>query len=131
MANVKAELKGIDELRKRIEEMGRKGMAVENKALKTAGKIVEDEAKKTSAFKDKSGKLRQGISISGVRSRKGNKHILVGIQKGDNSHIFYGKFLEYGTSKMSAKPFMGPAFSSKKSEASEVLKSEIRKGLGL
>lgn len=131
MSKVNAELKGIDELMKRIEEMGRKGASIENKALKTAAKVIEDEAKKTSSFKDKSGKLREEISVSGIKRRKGNKHVLVGLQKDDNSNVFYGKFLEYGTSKMSARPFMGPAFQSKKSLASQIIINELRKGLGL
>lgn len=93
---VEMELVGVDELIKQIEELGRKGARVENKALKKAGQVIVDEAKATTAFHDKSGKLRRGLKVSGVRTKKGNKYILAGIQKGDNSKIFYGKFLEFG-----------------------------------
>ncbi len=62
----------------------------------------------------KTEKLKKGLKVSGVRKKGGNKFVLAGIQKGDNSKIFYGKFLEFGTSKMKARPFMGPAYESKK-----------------
>lgn len=125
------ELEGMDELIKKIDEMGRKGTRIESQALKKAGEVIADEFKRTSAFQDKTGKLREGLKVSGIRSSKGVKHVLVGIQKGDNSKVFYGKFLEYGTSKMSAKPFMGPAYESKKKEAEQIIKDEIRKGLNI
>ena len=99
--------------------------------MKKAGQEIVDEAKTTSAFHDRSGKLRRGLKVSGVRSKKGHKYVFAGIQKGDNSEIFYGSFLEFGTSKMAARPFLGPAYESKKREAEKVIKEELRKGLGL
>nr|WP_207728666.1 HK97-gp10 family putative phage morphogenesis protein [Clostridium botulinum] len=125
------ELEGMDNLIIKIEDMGKAGTRIENKALKKAGEVILEEAKITSVFKDRSGDLREGLKVSGVRKKGGNKFVLVGIQKGDNSKIFYGKFLEFGTSKMKARPFMGPAYESKKEEAKEVIKNELRKGLGL
>jgi HK97 gp10 family phage protein len=38
---------------------------------------------------------------------------------------YYWKFLEFGTSKMRARPFMRPAFDSKKQEAVRVLQREL------
>ena len=123
------ELDGMDSLIRRIEEMGKAGVRVENKALKKAGELIVEEAK--SNVKVRTEKLKKGLKVSGVRKKNGNKFVLAGIQKGDNSKIFYGKFLEFGTSKMKAQPFMGPAYECKKNEAKEVIKDELRKGLGL
>lgn len=125
------ELEGLDNLLKRVEDMGKAGTRVENTALKKAGEVILEEAKQTSAFHDISGKLRKGLKVSGIRSTSGRKYVLVGIQKGDNSDIFYGKFLEFGTSKMIARPFMGPAYESKKKEATEVIKQELKSALNL
>lgn len=125
------ELEGMESILSKIEEMGEKGSRIQNKALKKAGGIILKEAKQTSAFKDKSGELRKGLNLSGIRNKGNRKYILVGIQKGDNSRIFYGKFLEFGTSKMPAKPFMAPAYESKKEEAKEIIKQEIKNALGL
>ncbi len=76
-------------------------------------------------------KLKKGLKVSGVRKKGGNKFVLAGIQKGDNSKIFYGKFLEFGTSKIKARPFMGPAYERKKEEAKGIIKDELRRELGL
>lgn len=123
------ELDGMDNLIRKIEDMGKAGVRVENAALKKAGQIIVDEAKNNVPVKTE--KLKKGLKVSGVRKKGGNKFVLAGIQKGDNSKIFYGKFLEFGTSKMKAQPFMGPAYESKKEEAKEIIKDELRKGLGL
>ncbi|APQ71085.1 bacteriophage HK97-gp10, tail-component family protein [Clostridium botulinum] len=123
------ELDGMDNLIRKIEDMGKAGTKIENKALKKAGELIVEEAKNNVPFRK--GKLKEGLKVSGVRKKNGNKFVLAGIQKGDNSKIFYGKFLEFGTSKMKARPFMGPAYESKKEEAKEVIKDELRKGLGL
>lgn len=123
------ELEGMDNLIRKIEDMGKAGTRIENAALKKAGELIMEEAKNNVPFRK--GKLKEGLKVSGVRKKGGNKFVLAGIQKGDNSKIFYGKFLEFGTSKMKARPFMGPAYESKKEEAKEAIKDELRRGLGL
>ncbi|AKC63166.1 HK97-gp10 family putative phage morphogenesis protein [Clostridium tepidum] len=123
------ELDGLDELIRKVQDMGKAGVRVENAALKKAGELIVEEAKNNVPVKTE--KLKKGLKVSGVRKKGGNKFVLAGIQKGDNSKIFYGKFLEFGTSKMKAQPFMGPAYESKKEEAKEIIKDELRKGLGL
>ncbi|APF27067.1 bacteriophage HK97-gp10, tail-component family protein [Clostridium sporogenes] len=123
------ELDGLDELIRKVQDMGKAGVRVENAALKKAGELIVEEAKNNVPVKTE--KLKKGLKVSGVRKKGGNKFVLAGIQKGDNSKIFYGKFLEFGTSKMKARPFMGPAYESKKEEAKEVIKDELRRGLGL
>lgn len=42
-----------------------------------------------------------------------------------NQDAFYWKFVEFGTSKMSARPFLRPAFEVRKSEAVERIKSYL------
>ncbi|EKS4344848.1 HK97 gp10 family phage protein [Clostridium botulinum] len=123
------ELNGLDELIRKVQDMGKAGVRVENAALKKAGELIVEEAKNNVPVKTE--KLKKGLKVSGVRKKGGNKFVLAGIQKGDNSKIFYGKFLEFGTSRMKAQPFMGPAYESKKEEAKEIIKDELKKGLGL
>ncbi|MHB9946995.1 hypothetical protein CF095_16670 [Clostridium botulinum] len=123
------ELDGLDELTRKVQDMGKAGVRVENAALKKAGELIVEEAKNNVPFRK--GNLKEGLKVSGVRKKGGNKFVLAGIQKGDNSKIFYGKFLEFGTSKMKARPFMGPAYESKKEEAKEVIKQELRNALNL
>ncbi|WP_455275134.1 HK97-gp10 family putative phage morphogenesis protein [Ralstonia thomasii] len=40
---------------------------------------------------------------------------------------FYGRFLEYGTSKMAAQPFLRPAYEAKKTAAAEAVDNVIQK----
>lgn len=142
------EIDGLDNLMDRLEKMGRAGGRLEGKALKTAGEVLADEMKNNlqSNGNVRTGKLRDGIKVSGVRKKGDKKYVVVGIQKGDNSEIFYGKFLEWGASPhqiktknggvlnhpgVSAQPFLGPAYESKKKEAKDLIVEEIKKGLGL
>ncbi|NEZ47930.1 hypothetical protein FDF74_12135 [Clostridium niameyense] len=143
MANL--ELDGIEDLIEKIKDLGAKGIRVENKALKRAGEAINVKAKnelekskvhrknnKTFMSNNiKTGKLKNGLKVSGVRKKYGTKFVLVGIQKGDNSSIFYGKFLEYGTSHQVPMPFIAPAYESTKDEAQEIIKQELKDALEL
>lgn len=44
---------------------------------------------------------------------------------------FYGFFLEYGTSKMAARPWARPAFEQNRNRIKEIMAAELRRGLGL
>lgn len=141
----KIELEGMDELIKQINAIGeRVATRAENKALREGAKVLQEEtsrrAPRSSASRSPSGrqKWRTGqhaadnIGVSNVRTDKdGTKYVLVGITKGDNSPYFYLKFHEWGTTKMSARPFMGPAIEEKRSEIfgtmAGVLRGEIEK----
>lgn len=63
----------------------------------------------------------------------GIKTIKIGIDKADRSPYFYGKFVEWGTSKMPAQPFIEPGFNSSKEAAiramTDILKNEMRLNL--
>jgi len=43
--------------------------------------------------------------------------------------FFYAHFIEFGTAKMAAKPFMRPAFDTNKERAVEVMKTTLAKGI--
>lgn len=129
--SVDVEIKGMDELLERLKEMGVKSSKIQNTALKKAAEPIFEDAVSTTAFKDRTGKGRAGIKIGRPKTKGDTKYILVGIDRSDNSEIFYMKFIEYGTSKMPARPFIRPAFLRNKDKAYEIMKEEIRKGLGL
>ena len=125
------ELQGMQELMNRLTELGKRGSRIENKALLAAAKPILDDAVATNVFTDKSGKGRAGLKISRVKTKGDTKTVLIGIEKGDISEIFYMKFIEFGTSKMAARPFLQPAYERNKGEAIRILKYEFRRGLGL
>ena len=123
------ELEGVDEILNRLQQIGNNISRLENRALKNAAQPVLDDAKSSNAFNDRSGNLRKNLKISNIKSKEGMKYVLVGVDKSDNSKIYYGKFLEFGTSKMSAKPFMQPAYEKNKDNIQKTIAETLKEGL--
>lgn len=127
--SVDLDFSDIDKLQKRLDEMGRKGSILENKALLAGAEVINKEVVKNAP--ERTGHAKKYLKVSKVSKEKGIKVVKVGISKGDNSEAFYLKFHEYGTSKMAARPFMRPAFQRKRKEALEKTHEVIKEGLGL
>lgn len=105
-----------------------------NKATRAGANVVRDEAKKRAPRK--TGKLKKnivtlshkspgpnaavsGVHIRGRNPRTGNSD---NTMKADNpNNSFYWRFLEYGTSKMSARPFIRPAYEAKQMEIEKAI----------
>ncbi len=137
---------GMDELLSRVQELGARASRLENQAVQAGAKVVQ---KNISRRAPRSSQPRQpkesapsqswrtgqhaadNIKISRVLKKDGVKTVEVGVQKGDNSHYFYLKFKEWGTSKMQAEPFMEPAAEESKVEVVEEIKNVLKAGLGL
>jgi HK97 gp10 family phage protein len=134
MANVSID--GLGEILEGLNRLGGRAVQAETKILKESAKIVQKKAKQIAnqknlrSSKDKA-HMVDNIAISGIKKGSGRKYILVGPSKGDNSEFFYAKFLEWGTSKMSAKPFMEPALRDSKDEIIERAKLIAREALGV
>ncbi len=119
------EIEGMDELRKRLAEMGEQSKRIEHAALKkAAGRI---EAAIIEEVPVRSGNLKKSIKSSGVRTKDGIKHVLVGPSK----DCYYGVFVEFGTVHQKADPFMARGFEKSKEEALEIVANELRAALGL
>jgi len=113
----------------KLQAMSDNAGKVENKALKAAGEPMLADMK--SGAPVRTGNLRDGLKISGIKTKGGIKYVEVGITKADNSKIFYAKFFEWGTNKMPARPFMQPAFERNGAQATEIIKQTVREALGL
>lgn len=127
MANI--ELTGVDEILNKLQQIGANVGKLENKALKNAAEHVLEDARATNAFKNRIGKLRKGLKITNVKKKDGMKYILVGVDRGDNSEVFYGKFIEFGTSKMPARPFLQPAYEKNKDNIKRTIAETLKEGL--
>jgi HK97 gp10 family phage protein len=53
------------------------------------------------------------------------------VEVGPGKDAFYGKFVEFGTVKIRANPFMGRGYETSKEKAMDTIKENLRKGLGL
>jgi HK97 gp10 family phage protein len=61
--------------------------------------------------------------------RSGKKSRLSGKSRNIQKNSFYWKFIELGTSKMAAQPFLVPAFESRKEEAVKIIGEKIDEGI--
>lgn len=121
------ELSGVDEILNRLQQIGANVSRLENQALRNAAEPVLEDAKANAPVR--TGKLKEGLKISSIKIKEGMKYVLVGVDKSDNSKIFYSKFIEFGTTKMSARPFLGPAYEKNRREIIEEIKNTLREGL--
>ena len=64
-----------------------------------------------------------------VTVRRGKKYQKQGIRGDKSQDAFYAQFVEYGTQKMAARPFMRPAFEAKKKQAAELVTEKIIEGV--
>jgi HK97 gp10 family phage protein len=123
VANMK--LEGMENLLNELDKLGQKGSRIENKALKEAGNIVKESIVKEVPVR--TGKLKENITVSNVKSKDGVKKVEVGPGKDE----YYAAFLEFGTTNMNANPFISRGYENSKEEAEKVIVEEIKKGLGL
>ncbi|WP_244282032.1 HK97-gp10 family putative phage morphogenesis protein [Maledivibacter halophilus] len=118
-------VEGMENLLAEIEKLGQKGSRIENKALREAGDVVKESIKKEVPVR--TGKLKQSITASRVKTKDGVKRVEVGPDKDG----YYGKFVEFGTVKMKANPFMSRGYETSKEEAMEAIEKNLKEGLGL
>jgi HK97 gp10 family phage protein len=123
-------LQGLDKLFERVQELGRRGARIEAEALKAGAEIIREEAAKRAprSTADKQ-HMADNIQISGIKTKNGHRYVQVGPTRGDHSQFFYAKFIEFGTSKMPARPFLGPAASEKEREVRDKIAEVLARGL--
>lgn len=123
---VEVKFEGMDELIKAVEALGQKGSRIENKALREAGTYLAEEMKKEAPVR--TGELRDSIGCSNVKTKQGQKYIEVGPDQTTN---WRAKFIEFGTVKMRANPFMSRAYEKNKNKVQEIIRQKLKEGLGL
>jgi HK97 gp10 family phage protein len=99
-------------------------------ALKKAGEPIRDYARDAAPVE--SGALARSITIRAMRSSvPGRASIRIGPAWAvyESDRVEYGRFIEFGTSKMPAHPFLRPAFDAGANEALRVFKAEMRRRL--
>lgn len=136
------ELSGMDELLARLQSVNRNVEFVKEVALEKGAEVFRREirnnaptgVKNTQSWQYRAGKkyavehLKDNIIISRVFGQGNKQYVNVGPEK----HFFYSRFFELGTVHQRAKPFIEPAFLSKRHEAlaaiKEVIEEAIRSG---
>lgn len=93
------------------------------KALQEGGEVLRREI--SSRAPRDTGKLADNIMKSGVKTKDGMDYIEVGPSK----KVFYSLFLEFGTTKMSARPFIVPAMEESRNEIFNAIAEVLRREL--
>lgn len=147
---------GLRELQQRLMQFPDKvqGRAARH-ALQSGAKVIKERARANHPWQDDTGFLREAIVQFGVKKNEHeySEQVRVGVKRrkvkrpskrlaaarsrrqarGKKKTVtpYYWRYLEFGTSRMAAKPFLRPAFESGKHEAlrriTETLGNEIEK----
>ncbi|GAB6931592.1 hypothetical protein JCM10914A_55750 [Paenibacillus sp. JCM 10914] len=131
MASGGVELQGVEQMLANIRQKLNSGVhRVENQGLRAAGEIVAAaQREKVVRSNIDHVHIEDDIKVSNVRrdGYMGQRFILIGPGKktGWRAH-----FLEYGTKKTPAQPFVYPAFHENKARLSQVIAITMRKGMG-
>lgn len=93
------------------------------KALEAGAKVMQEGAQ--SLVRVRTGNLKDHIEISDVENGE------IEIYVDNQGRAYYGYMIEFGTSKMQAIPFMGPAFMQKQLQIEQAMANSLRQSLGL
>jgi bacteriophage protein of unknown function (DUF646) len=152
MGNVKVE--GLSQIHKALSELGRKvSNKIAVKAMREGGKIVQEQARQNAPVISQStpyrraGTLKKAIKSSTKVLKNGKIGTVVRVKTLTTKQIetfkvrsgkkgalnpkdpYYWRFLEFGTSKMPAKPFMRPAFEQTKEKAATEIIKTLKDGI--
>jgi HK97 gp10 family phage protein len=117
------QLEGVANLLSRISNLGLSiDTHVKEKALKKGAGFLQEKIKEATPVK--TGKLRDSITFSEVKNGK----VEIGP---DYAGAFYGHFVEFGSSKAGAQPFIQPTFENNKDEIEKIMSKEIKRSLNL
>lgn len=151
MANLSVKVTGLKELKQRLSTLERKAKnRIAVKAMRRGGVIIRDQARanapllKEKVPHRKRGTLKKNIIASTKPQKDGSVRTIIFVRSLKNSKIiefkgktgkggahnpndpFYWRFVEFGTSKMPAQPFLQPAFASKKEQAAREIITTLR-----
>jgi HK97 gp10 family phage protein len=128
-------LTGFDELAKKLKELGPKVAKNGLRRATSAGAAIVRNDARARAPVD-TGEMKRDIMMKRERDarggdttgavytvyvRSGKKSRMAGKKRDVDRDSFYWKFLEFGTNKMAARPFLRPAFEANKEGAIEAI----------
>lgn len=125
---IKAEVRGVRELNAKLRRMEARAPGQLEKALEKAAKPIEDYA--VGAAPVETGALARSITTRPMGAAEDHARVRIGpawAVYDNKSVVEYGRFQEFGTSKMAAQPFMRPAFDAGRDEALRIFTEEMKR----
>lgn len=118
-SGLRIEIEGLDDLERKLSGLGAtiNAQGLLENALMSGAEIVQSAF--SAAAPRRTGQLAGDIQISKQGRQKFSVRVGPGIAG------FYGRYLEYGTSKMAARPWMRPAFASVHPQAQAAISKAI------
>lgn len=121
------QLEGMEDIVSKIESLGKEGTKITNTALKKGAEIVKAAAKQEAPMQ--SGNLVDSIKLSNIkRGNNGTRYVWIGDVDGIAK---YGWVHEFGSWKMSARPWLSTAYDRSINNVIEAMKNEFKRGLNL
>lgn len=137
MAETRVQLTGFKELADALRELGprvaRNGLRA---AVSAGAAVVRNEARNLAPVR--TGEMKKDIQMKRERDikgqfsakysvyvRSGKKSRLAGKARNIDKDSWYWRLVEFGTSKMTAQPFMRPAFEKQKEAAIEAMREKL------
>lgn len=109
---IKMRVRGLDDLSARMRGLPvRMQRKVIRPALSQAADPILQEIVRNAPYD--TGRLKRNVRKTFKRPERNLEAIMIGISR----RAYYWKFLEFGTYKMSARPFVRPAFDSRSKDA--------------
>lgn len=142
-------LKGFEEARRKLESLPDKLVTRGLRRAAAAGaKVIRDAAKETVhvrtgllkasiiSKKARGSRFQQTyqVRVRGVKRTYGNTRANRRLGRAGRKYeadgpAFYGKFVEFGTSKMAPRPFLRPAFLAKTNQAIEAIRQALAESI--
>ena len=119
-------IEGADEVIELLEEMGVAASEILAQAAEAAGRIVLEDAKNRCPVD--TGALKASLHIEPSKSKKPDIKQEVKVLPGKKE--YYGTFVELGTSRQAAQPYLRPAVDENKDKIAAAVHQEIVKALG-
>jgi HK97 gp10 family phage protein len=121
---IDVKITGLERLRRRWNSAPDKVKKMTQDALMKSGYRVEREAKLNVSGRMvnvQTGRLRSSISLSSSLALRAEPHVVI------SPHVFYAKFLHFGTRYIKARPFMTKAYSSVKNQIRRDMQGLLKK----
>lgn len=122
--NWRIEVEGAEEVVELLQSMEDAAIGILDKAAKAGADIAISDAKRRCPVK--TGNLRDSLEFY---KEKSSKNTRAGYQVRPGKKGWYGKFIEFGTSKRPARPFLRPALDNNRNQIEAEVRRTIQKEL--
>jgi HK97 gp10 family phage protein len=122
---------GLSDLQEKLRQLGprlsRNGL---RSAVNAGAQVIRREVKARAP--SDTGTMQRAIYVKQIREKSSDvqQTFFVGVRSGKRFQkkgldAYYWRYVEFGTRKMAARPFIRPAFEAKKSAAVEAIKAKL------